>query len=141
VEVVQGIWMAAEQPCGKRLAEALPLWLSHYQRRYGKLLTGQRKLADQVSAATLDRLLQPARTPVTFSREATRLVADYCFTISQNHFARAFAGGWEIHQRQRAASFRNSPRTVTASLFDLAPVKTSPHAAPVKSLSIKYAIS
>ena len=61
VEVVQRIWTAAEQPCGKRLAEALPLWLPHYQRHFGKLLPNQRKLADQVSAATLDRLLQPAR--------------------------------------------------------------------------------
>jgi hypothetical protein len=32
VEVVERIWLAAEQPCGKRLAEALPLWLPHYQR-------------------------------------------------------------------------------------------------------------
>ncbi|MGD0904455.1 MAG: hypothetical protein ABR924_16070, partial [Terracidiphilus sp.] len=61
VEVVQRIWTAAEQPCGKRLAEALPLWLPHYQRHYGRLLPSQRQLADQVSAATLDRLLQPAR--------------------------------------------------------------------------------
>jgi hypothetical protein len=45
----------------QRLAEALPLWLPYYQRHYGKLLPGQRKLAEQVSAATLDRLLQPAR--------------------------------------------------------------------------------
>lgn len=60
-EIVQRIWAAAEQPCGKRLAQALPLWLPHYQRHYGRLLPTQRKLADEVSAATLDRLLQPAR--------------------------------------------------------------------------------
>src|SRR5436853_3744482 len=28
--VVEEIWKAAEQPCGKRLVEALPLWLPHY---------------------------------------------------------------------------------------------------------------
>ena len=61
-ELVERIWAAGEQPCGKRLACMLPLWLPHYQRRYGKLLPGQRKLSGQVSAATLDRLLAPLRS-------------------------------------------------------------------------------
>lgn len=60
-EVVERIWTAGEQPCGKRLAEMLPLWLPHYQRRYGKLLASQRRLAEAVSAATLDRLLGKVR--------------------------------------------------------------------------------
>jgi hypothetical protein len=64
--MVEEIWAAGEQPCGKRLAQMLPLWLPHYQRRYGRLLPSQRRLAGQVSAATLDRLLAPlrARTPL-----------------------------------------------------------------------------
>jgi hypothetical protein len=57
LEVIEQAWTAAEQLCGKRLVEALPLWLAHYERHYGKLATGQRKLIQQVSAATLDRLL------------------------------------------------------------------------------------
>lgn len=61
-ELVERIWTAGEQPCGKRLAPMLSLWLPHYQRRYGKLLPSQRKLTDQVSAATLDRLLAPVRS-------------------------------------------------------------------------------
>jgi len=61
-EVVGRIWVAGEQPCGKRLAQMLPLWLPHYQRRYGKLLPSQRKLTDQISPATLDRLLAPMRS-------------------------------------------------------------------------------
>lgn len=56
-EVVAHIWKAAEQLCGKRLVEALPLWLPHYERHFGKLLPTQRKLLGEVSAATLDRLL------------------------------------------------------------------------------------
>src|SRR5262245_2831572 len=56
-EVVAHIWKAAEQLCGKRLVEALPLWLPHYERHYGKLLARQKKLLGEVSAATLDRLL------------------------------------------------------------------------------------
>lgn len=61
-EVVERVWVAGEQPCGKRLVQMLPLWLPHYQRRYGKLLRSQRQLADQVSAATLDRLLASFRS-------------------------------------------------------------------------------
>ena len=57
MEVVEHVWTAAEQLCGKRLVRALPLWLPHYERHYGKLLPSQRKLIGTVSAATLDRLL------------------------------------------------------------------------------------
>jgi hypothetical protein len=57
LEVVERIWSAAEQLCGKRLAPALGLWLPHYERHYGKLLPGQKKLLGQVSPATLDRML------------------------------------------------------------------------------------
>ena len=60
--VVRAIWLAAEQPCGKRLAPALPLWLPHYQRLHGKLSSKQRELLRAISPATLDRLLAAART-------------------------------------------------------------------------------
>jgi hypothetical protein len=59
--VVRTIWLAAEQPCGKRLAPALPLWLRHYERHHDRLSARQRDLLRAVSAATLDRLLAPAR--------------------------------------------------------------------------------
>ena len=62
LEVVEHVWAAAEQLCGKRLVCALPLWLPHYERHYGKLLPCQRKLIGQVSAATLDRLLADKRS-------------------------------------------------------------------------------
>jgi hypothetical protein len=35
-EVVETIWSAGEQPCGKRLVPMLALWLPHYQKRHGK---------------------------------------------------------------------------------------------------------
>jgi hypothetical protein len=60
--VVRAIWLAAEQPCGKRLAPALPLWLPHYQRLHGKLSARQQELLGGISPATLDRLLAGART-------------------------------------------------------------------------------
>jgi hypothetical protein len=56
-EVITEVWKAAEQLCGKRLVRALPLWLPHYERHYGKLLSRQKQLLLEVSAATLDRLL------------------------------------------------------------------------------------
>jgi hypothetical protein len=59
--VVRTIWLAAEQPCGKRLAPALELWLPHYERRHGRLGSRPRELLKRVSSATLDRLLAPAR--------------------------------------------------------------------------------
>jgi hypothetical protein len=59
--VVRTIWLAAEQPCGKRLKPALSLWLPHYERHHGRLRGRQRALLGQISAATLDRLLAPAR--------------------------------------------------------------------------------
>jgi hypothetical protein len=62
LEIVEQIWAAGEQPCGKRLVQMLPLWLPHYQRRYGRLLPSQRQLAERVSAATLDRLLASRRS-------------------------------------------------------------------------------
>jgi hypothetical protein len=59
--IVRTIWLAAEQPCGKRLKPALKLWLPHYERHHGRLSSTRRDLLREVSAATLDRLLAPAR--------------------------------------------------------------------------------
>src|SRR5256714_7634858 len=59
--VVQFIWLRAEQPCGKRLVPILRQWLPYYERRFERLSRGHRKLVGQISAATLDRLLAPAR--------------------------------------------------------------------------------
>lgn len=58
VEIVERIWAAAEQLCGKRLASALPLWLPHYEGHYGRLLPCQKKLLKSISPATLDRMLR-----------------------------------------------------------------------------------
>jgi hypothetical protein len=60
--VVRTIWLAAEQPCGKRLKPALSLWLPHYERHHGRLSSPARELLKEISSATLDRLLGPARS-------------------------------------------------------------------------------
>ncbi len=59
--VVRYIWETAEQPCGKRLVAILRDWLPYYERRRGGLSYRQRQLIRHISAATLDRLLAPAR--------------------------------------------------------------------------------
>jgi hypothetical protein len=55
------IWLAAEQPCGKRLKAALELWLPHYEKREGALAPALRSRVLAASAATIDRLLAPCR--------------------------------------------------------------------------------
>jgi len=59
--VVRQVWLSAEQPCGKRLQPILRQWLPFYERRYGRLPSAHRDLVLQISSASLDRLLAPAR--------------------------------------------------------------------------------
>jgi len=61
-EIVERIWRAGEQLCGKRLQPALELWIPHYGKHYETLLPCQKKLLKEVSAATLDRMLHPVRS-------------------------------------------------------------------------------
>lgn len=71
-EVIERIWNCAERLCGKRLVAALPLWLPHYPKHFGRLLPCQQKLLSQVSAATLDRLLARERSPQLQGLSGTR---------------------------------------------------------------------
>src|SRR5258706_5909031 len=59
--IVRQMWLAAEQPCGKRLVPILRQWLPYYERRFGSVSPRQRQLLGKISSATLDRLLAPAR--------------------------------------------------------------------------------
>lgn len=59
--VIKAIWLASEQPCGKRLKAALPLWLPFYEERQGRLEPQVREKVLRASAATLDRLLAHSR--------------------------------------------------------------------------------
>ena len=55
------IWLAAEQPCAKRLQALLPRWLPFYERRHGPLEEAVHLALLAASASTLDRLLRPLR--------------------------------------------------------------------------------
>lgn len=63
-EAVILVWEAADRICGKRLKAALPQ-LVEFMERHGHLDLdpGVRQRLLAASAATLDRLLQPIRTP------------------------------------------------------------------------------
>ena len=55
------IWLAANQPCSKRLKAILPLWLPGYEQIYGKLPDEICVAMRAISSATIDRLLRPSR--------------------------------------------------------------------------------
>ena len=60
MEVLRTIWLAAEQPCGKRLVGAIGLWLPAYEKRR-RLKKEIRDKLLKLSASTADRLLKPVR--------------------------------------------------------------------------------
>lgn len=59
---LQAIWLAALQPCGKRLVGAMAEWVPAYEADRRRLDEDVRESLLGASAATLDRLLQPLRT-------------------------------------------------------------------------------
>lgn len=56
------IWLATDQMCGKRLKIAMPLWLPYYDEAYGTLEASIKSKLLHMSAATIDRLLEPLRS-------------------------------------------------------------------------------
>ena len=61
LEPLRRIWFTSDQPCGKRLKAAIPLWLPHYETHFGALEAAIRNDLLSISAASLDRLLKPLR--------------------------------------------------------------------------------
>jgi len=59
--IIVHIWKHSEQPCGIRLKETLPLWLSSYERHQGRIESAMRTRLQGYSARTLDRITQPHR--------------------------------------------------------------------------------
>ena len=55
------IWLATDQMCSKRLVAAMPLWLPHYETRFGTLDESIRSKLTGISPASIDRLLKPVR--------------------------------------------------------------------------------
>ena len=61
VTVLRRIWLATDQMCSKRLVAAMPLWLPHYEMRFGALDDSTRSKLTGISPASIDRLLKPVR--------------------------------------------------------------------------------
>ena len=59
--VLRRLWLATDQMCSRRLVAAMPLWLPHYERRFGTLEESLRLRLASISAASIDRLLKPIR--------------------------------------------------------------------------------
>lgn len=59
--VIKAIWLASEQPCGRRLRGVLREWLPAWEAEHGALSATQRRQLKTISPAQLDRLLAPHR--------------------------------------------------------------------------------
>ena len=71
-DVLKGIWKAGEQPCGKRLKAMVPRWLPFYESENGKLPVKLRRNLERMSAASMDRLLAPAKAKLNKGRGGTK---------------------------------------------------------------------
>lgn len=60
-KIICDIWKRSEQPCGLRLQETLPLWMSSYELRHGEIKSEVRTRILGYSARTLDRITRPHR--------------------------------------------------------------------------------
>lgn len=83
VEVLKGVWLAAGQPCGKRLAgEMLGVWLCSWEKRHGALPEAQAARLARISAAQIDREMAPFRC-----REKKRRIASATLAAMQREVA------------------------------------------------------
>ena len=74
--VLKAVWLAAGQPCGKRLAGSmLRLWLASWQKHHGVLPKAQRKRLEKISAAQIDREMTPYRSAGRRRRIASSALA------------------------------------------------------------------
>ena len=79
LQVLKSLWLAAWQPCGKRLAgDMLKLWLGSWQKHHRALSQAQRKRIEQISAAQIDRELAPYRIASSALATMQREVAVRC---------------------------------------------------------------
>jgi hypothetical protein len=65
------IWLTANLPCSKRLKPIVPLWLPGCEASFGALSPKIRAARLRISAATIDRILQPTRRQMEHRGRAT----------------------------------------------------------------------
>lgn len=59
LKTLKTLWLRSGLLCGKRLKQALPLWLKHYEKHHGVLSSECREKLLKISPASIDRLLKP----------------------------------------------------------------------------------
>ncbi len=76
LQVLKSLWLAAGQPCGKRLAgDMLKLWLRSRQKHHRALSKAQRERMEGIGATQIDRELVPYRIAGRKRRSASSALA------------------------------------------------------------------
>jgi len=60
-KVLWNLWKVSQQPCGKRLAPMISLWLPYYEEDRGQLKKTIKEQLLKISLAQIDRLLAPRK--------------------------------------------------------------------------------
>jgi hypothetical protein len=111
--VLKSLWLAAGQPCGKRLAgNMLKLWLRSWQKHHRALSQAQRERIEQISAAqperSGDRQPQAARR-VSEANQIDRELAPYRIAGRKRRIASS-----ALAAMQREVAVRCEPWAETA---------------------------
>ena len=59
VKALKTLWLRSGLLCGKRLRPAIPHWLEHYEKHYGRLSDPCHEKLLRISPASIDRVLKP----------------------------------------------------------------------------------
>ena len=59
IKALKTLWLRSGLMCGKRLKQALPHWVTHYEKHHGALSDECQKKLLKISPASIDRLLKP----------------------------------------------------------------------------------
>jgi hypothetical protein len=95
LKALSEIWLAADQPCSKRLVALLPIWLPFYDKHNGPLGEEVAQKLRAVSAATVDRLLAPVRAKQRKGAKGRRVVNQLRGQIPiRTHFENVSEPGW-----------------------------------------------
>jgi hypothetical protein len=70
IKALKNLWLRSGLLCGKRLKQALPLWVRHYEKHFGSLSPECRKKLLKISPASIDRLLKPCKAQLQRRRNA-----------------------------------------------------------------------
>lgn len=118
--VLVQFWSATEFLCGKLLKAAIPKYLPHYERGYGVLKVEQREKLLAISAATIDRVLQPvkARRGVSCTRRGNMLREE--IPIRTDYWSDICPGFMEGDSVAHCGGSMRGPFIWTITLIDIA---------------------